>query len=171
MAIKKMTAADVENAVKNCANYYRTCRLYTDLFNTNDAYERYVQEYMEDTRLIVEQGYSYKLGNDYLIALDLRQFEQEHPENFHHYFDCIYSFLEPFIEREGHEVLFVCAVGPSVDHFTGNTYKLINKWVSLWYDLTVLTDCPVEIDISNFEKKTGSQKVVIAGREYFRWLT
>ena len=171
MAVKQMNTFDTASALEQCANYYRHSRLYTDLFNTDDAYERYMQEYAEDTRMIIEQGFCYKLGDEYLLALDLEQFEKECPSCFHHYFDCIYNYVEPFIKREPGDVIFICAVGPSKDHFTPSTYKLINKFVSLWSDTTIFTDCPVEIDINNFESKTGSQKVIIAGREYFRWVT
>lgn len=171
MAIRKMDNFDTATAVEHMANYYRHSRLYTDWFNMEDCYERYISEFAEDTRLIIEQGYSCKLGDEYMLALDLEKFEKEHPDNFHHYFDCIYSYMRPYIEREEKQVLFICAVGPSREHFTSNTYKLLNKWIDMWKDTVILTDCPVEIDIPNFEKKTGSQKVNIAGREYFRWVT
>ena len=169
--MKRMTDADVEQAVKQAANYYRSSRLYTSLYNTNDAYEHYVNNLMEDTRLIVQQGHSYKLKEEYIIGVILEQFEKEHPEAHSHYFDCINDYLGPFIRREPNPVIFICAAAPSEQFFTQNTYKLVKEFVAEYCKkYTVITDCPVEIDFDNFADITGSRKVLIAGMEYFRWM-
>lgn len=168
MGIKLMTQKDLEAAMENIANYYRKSRLYTAEFNTDDAYARYKEEYTHDTSCIIEQGYSYKLKNNYLIALDLEQFEREYNTEFHHYFDCIYEWIEPYIKREDRSVLFICAVGPDGEFFTANTYKLVKEFGRMYKDYTILTDCPVEIDFASFPSNTKFKPVTIAGREYFR---
>lgn len=169
MGIKLMNQKDVEQAMKNIANYYRKSRLYLSMFNVDDAYERYISEFTHDTACIVEQGYSYKLNNNYIIALDLEQFENEHNQEFHHYFDCIYEWMEYSIKRETKPVLFICAAGPDGEFFTSVMYKLINEFVKTHKDYVLLTDCPVEIDFGSFPGNTGFKPVTIAGREYFRW--
>lgn len=168
--MKLMTTKDVDDAIKQIAEYYKDSRLYTHLFNTEDVYQKYIDEYTEDTKLIVEQGMSYKLKKEYLIALQLDVFEQEHPEAFHHYFDCIYSSMEPTLRREVAPVIFICAAGPSKPFFNGTTYKLVKEFVEEYNkDYTILTDCLTEVDFSNFARYTGSSLITCAGREYFRW--
>lgn len=168
--MKRMTDLDVDSAVKNIANYYRSSRLYTSLLNTDDAYLPYIKEYTEDTRLIVQQGHSYKLKDEYLIALNLKQFEQEHNEAFHHYFDCIYKWMESSITREKTDVIFICAAGPSQQFFTSTTYKLLKEFVAEYTKkYAIFTDCPVEIDFAEFGRISGSSLVLCAGMEYYRW--
>lgn len=169
--MKRIVDADVEQAVKQIANYYRNSRLYTSLFNTDDAYGPYIRELSEDTRLIVQQGHSYRLKDEFVIGIRLEQFEQEHPEAYHHYFDCIASYLKPVINREPEDVIFICALGPSEQFCTKDTYKLIKEFVDEYgKQYTIITDCPVDIDFQNFAEITGSRKILIAGMEYFRWV-
>lgn len=168
--MKQMFIKDVDKAMKNIANYYRNSRLYTYLLNTEDAYQAYIDAYTEDTKLLVEQGHSYWLKNEFLIGVRLDVFAEEHPEAFHHYFDCIYSAMQASIDKEPNDVIFICAIGPSKDCFTADTYKLVKEFVDKYSEqYTVLTDCPVEIDFKNFPKYTGSSLIRLAGREYFRW--
>lgn len=168
--MKRMSDSDVEQAVKQAANYYRTSRLYTSLYNTDDAYSSYIDDLTDDTRLIVQQGHSYKLKNEFIIALNLKQFEAEHEKSYHHYFDCINNYMMPYIDRELDEVIFICAACPSHQFFTSDTYRLFNEFaVEYSSKYIILTDCPVEIDFGNFAGRTGSRKVLIAGMEYFRW--
>lgn len=168
MGIKLMTQKDLNQAMHNIANYYRKSRLYLAEFNTDDAYDKYIEAYTHATSCIIEQGHCYKFKNNYLLALDLKQFESEHNEEFHHYFDCIYDWIEPYIEREKDPVLFICAVGPNGDFFTSDTYRLVNEFERMQAGIVLLTDCPVEIDFKSFPKYTRFKPVTIAGREYFR---
>lgn len=168
--MKLMSERDVEKAVKNIADYYRHSRLYTYLANADDAYQFYIDQYTEDTRLIIQQGFSYYERNEYLVALRLDVFEEQHPDEFHHYFDPILHVIEPVIRREPSDVLFICAAGPSKGFFTRDTYRLVNEFIKKYNrQYTVLTDCAVEIDFEKFPDYTGSQLIRVAGREYFRW--
>jgi hypothetical protein len=169
MGIKQMSESDVSKAMQSIAEYYSTSRLYTSMFNTENAASMYISAFTEDTRLIIEQGHSYKLKNDYLVMVDLAKFEKEHPAEYHHYFDCIIAFLKPVIDREVRNVLFMCAVGPADGHMSSNTYKLINEVAGRYSDYTLFTDIPTEADIPYFHKYTDSKQVIIGGKEYFRW--
>ncbi len=168
--MKRILPMDVSPAVERIANYYRHSRLYTNLLNTDDAYQAYIDNFTEDTKLIVEQGYSFYNKKEYLIAVDLEQFAIDHPEAYQHYFGCILNTIKPAFDREKNSVLFICAIGPSHDFFTRDTYTLVNDFVKEYGDdFTIFTDCPVEIDFKRFPEYTGSSLVVLAGGEYYRW--
>lgn len=168
--MKPMTVSDTNSAVDNMANYYRTSRLYTSHFNMDDVYHRYIEEYTADTEKLIQRGFSYKLKDEYLVAVDIEQLAHDDPALFEHYFGPISKWLGPYVEREISDVLYICAVGPSTGFFNSTTYKLIKEFTDKFSkDYTILTDCPVEIDIESFARKSGSRKVIIAGAEYFRW--
>lgn len=168
--MKEMSVKQVDKAIGNISSYYRNSRLYTYLSNRADAKDWYIQEYTDDTRIIVEQGFSCFNKNEYLIALRLEVLQESHPDVFEHYFSCIWDVLKPVVDRESSDVLFICAVGPSLDHFTSDTYKLVNQFVEKYGgEYCIITDCPVEIDFKDFARCTGSSLIRIAGREYFRW--
>lgn len=168
--MKELSAKQVQAAVKNIANYYRSSRLYTNLSNCADAYDWYIEQYTYDTNVIVEQGFSYYNKNEYLIAVRLEVLREKHPDVFEHYFSCIWEHLSRVVERETSDVLFICAVGPSSDHFTSDTYKLINQFIEKYRsDYTIITDCPVQIDFPRFAEYTGSTLTPMSGCEYFRW--
>ena len=45
--MKRILPTDVNQAVERIANYYRHSRLYTNLLNTDDAYQAYIDNFTE----------------------------------------------------------------------------------------------------------------------------
>lgn len=168
--LRNLTIKDVDAALDKIANYYRKSRLYLDVSNTTDAYEWYKNEYREDTAAIIEQGHSYEYKGQYLIALDLIQFYEEHPEEAKHYFGIVPT-IKDAIEREaksGEHALFICAFGPKDEFMDKNSYDLIELFVSMC-NCVVLTDCATGYDIQEFHKRTTAKRFMISGIEYWRW--
>lgn len=168
MRIVRLSVSDTEKALEQIANYYRHSALYTYLSNQTDSYKWYKDEYRHDTELIISQGYSYSYKGNYLIALDMHQFEEEHPDEFRHYFGCIPGLIS-FIGKERNCALFVCAFGPKGEYIDSNGYALINEFVRCNNDKVIITDCMTDADVKTFGKCTKGRLMIIDGQEYFRW--
>jgi hypothetical protein len=170
MGVKSLARNDTQKAVERCANYYRKCRLYLSVYNSDDAYDEYIRDFTHDTEVMISQGYSCSFKGNYLIAVDIIRLKDEHPEEFHHYFDFVWQYLGPIVNREHSEVLFISAIGPSGNEFNSDTFKLVNEFVRIYNKhFVILTDCPVGYDFELFEKNTSSKLILIGGERYFRW--
>lgn len=158
MGLQKMTKDDVEKAMRAIANYYRDADLFLYASNTTDAYDYYVNEFTKDTEIIVEQGYSYKFKNNYVIAMDMKKLFEEYPEVCEHYFRCGTGIYET-VKRERDDCLFICALGPDGGSMTRNSIKAIKMFLKLYEDdYAILTDCPTGYDSKMFEKWTGMSR-------------
>ena len=168
MVLTKITTSELEPAMHQIANYYRKSRLYLDVSNTLDAYQYYIDTYTEDTKVIIEQGHSYKYKGGYLIACDLNRLKEEHPDVYEHYFGIVPA-IERYISRQALPAMFICAIGPKSDYISRDEYKLINTFAKQVTGYILWTDCPVNNDIKDFPHRTKSYAVLIDGAEYFRW--
>ena len=168
--LKPVKEKEVDSVITQSANYYRHSRLYTEYFDVNDAYDKYIGEYSDSIRLLVSFGHSYGLKGNYLVGVEILKFKEDYPEEFKHYFGPVAHRIVPVCEKENHPVMFVCIAAPAGNQFDRTMYKLINEFVSEYSrEYIVYTDCAIEIDFNRFTEYTNGKKVVIAGGEYFRW--
>lgn len=163
-----LTEKDLDAAMHAIADYYRRSRLYLSVFDVQDAYDSIIRSYKEDVRAMLGQGHSYQLKGNYLVAVDMQRFKEEYPSNYENWFGVVPPLLS-YIERESGAVIFICAVGPKKGYFDVVTYRLIDEAVHTYGSNVILTDCPTEADIADFTKCTTSRKILLGGKEYFRW--
>ena len=166
--LRNLINKDTDAAVEQIARYYRHSRLYLHESNSTDAYQFYIDSYTRDTELIIEQGHSYAYKGNYLIALDVIQFFKEHPKEAQHYFGIVPAILDA-CEREVDKSLFICAFGPKKEFLDKHSYACLEAFVKMYKDYVVLTDCPTGYDIEVFHKRTTSDRILIGGREAWRW--
>lgn len=168
--MKLMTAKQVEQATINSAMYYRNSNLYTMLSNSGDAYDFYVNEYLNDMYTIVEEGFSYYLHNDYLFAIRPDVFELQHKDVYDHYFGIIDKHLDYRADMEDANLLHIFALGPTNGMFNGDTVRLINEFVKRYQkDYTIITEAYTTSDKDLFQKQLGCRIVNNGGFEFVRW--
>lgn len=166
--LRNLMNKDTDAAVERIARYYRNSRLYLYESNATDAYQFYIDRYTHDTELIIEQGHSYEYKGNYLISLDVVKFFNEHPIEAENYFGIVPAIYDA-CEREKDNTLFICAFGPKKGYMDKASYDCLELFAKKYSDYAILTDCPTGYDIEVFHKNTTSNRILIGGREAWRW--
>lgn len=171
MGIKRMTDKVLPEAMQCFGNYYDVSSFFQALWNQSPCGERYIAEYTECYRELVREGHCYFFKDCYLVAADLELMEKESPELFQQCFGMVWHRFQSYADRETDKVMYIVAVaGKGINYLDNKCYALINAFLKQYRkNYVVYTDFPDDIDTEEeFMDRTGMQKVIIAGRPYYR---
>lgn len=171
--VEKMTMSDLDDAMDRIADYYKHAKLFLEASNAVDAYDYIVSEFREDISAMIRFGYCYKYRGNYLIAVDLDDFEVEYPEEYQHCLGYVPQFSR-YIKRENKDIMYIAFFGTDKVSMNNDSYHLINQFVNKYIkDYVLLSDCTAGIDIETtmFEKHTGCRRLNLNGNVFYRWVS
>lgn len=171
MGIKRMTEKMLPDAMECFGDYYAVSSFFQNLWNQSPCKERYITEYTECYRELIREGHCYTYKGAYLVAADLETMKSESPELFETCFGMIWHRFEAYKDRETDKVMYIVAVaGNKLNYYDNKCYSLYKEFLKMYKKhYVVYTDAPDELDTEEeFMDTTGMQRVVIAGRPYYR---
>lgn len=166
--MKVMNLSDKDSALKQAANYYRYNVIYTNLSNSQDAYEWYIKEYNKTFDDLINLGTCYKNKDDYVLCANVTKMKNEMPDLYNRCFG-VYNGFDRYISREKSDVIFMLTACPSKGYMSESFYSLIKDVLNKYKDYVVITDFYIEEELEIFKKYFRPSTLNLDGLNYSRW--